>query len=473
MKKLHIILLLSVAIAAWGQEDINSPQKFALVIGNANYINFGALQNPVNDANDMEATLRSLGFTVDKVIDGSLSQMENATIRLRNRLSEAGNNSIGFFYYAGHGLEMGGVNYLIPTDANIPDRLYLRERAYSAQIMLDMLNEAKNGLNIVVLDACRDFPAAWSRSLNRGLAVVANPPANHIIMYATGAGTIANDGTGRNGFFTGYLLNNLKQPGIDVNEVFRRTMGDVARASNNEQRPALYTDFSDIVYLGSGPVAAKPVQPAQPTQERPSIPDEPAQEQPMLVQIPAGSRPPSTIPDNYRVNRDHRKKWVYVDFYFAYGNYKNAETSSFGEDFNSINSNIFGGGIQLDIIPLDYVFSNSFAIELAARTGYIVGGNSDGSAFQFPILGNIGLRYNRVGVSFNAGYSLGLTTGFTLGTTLGVQLYPGIIFIDFMSIPYEKKRLFDNFKADSAMFLTVGYKIGIGPYKERGYNKNK
>jgi len=246
MNKIYIILLFFVITTnTYGQE------KYALVIGNSDYTNFGTLQNPVNDANDMKDVLENLGFIVDILLDGTLNQMENAAIRLRNRLSEAGNDSISFFYYAGHGLEMSGINYLIPADANIPDRNFLRERAFSVQIMLDMLNDSRNSLNIVVLDACRDFPASWGRSLNRGLAVISNPPANHIIMYATGAGNVANDGIGRNGLFTGYLLENLKQTELDINEIFRRTMGDVAESSNNQQRPALYTDFAKTIYFDS------------------------------------------------------------------------------------------------------------------------------------------------------------------------------------------------------------------------------
>ena len=252
MKKCIAILLFLIVAVVYGQE------KQALIIGNSNYSNFGTLRNPENDANDIEIVLRSLGFTVDKILNGSLNQMENATIRLKNRLTEAGNNAIGFFFYAGHGVEMGGINYLIPSDANIPDRNFLRERAFSMQIMLDILNDSRNALNIIVLDACRDFPAAWSRSLNRGLAIVSNPPANHIIMYATGAGSVANDGTGRNGLFSSHLLSNLKQPGMEINEIFRRTMGDVARASNNQQRPALYTDFSDTVYFNSAMASPPP-----------------------------------------------------------------------------------------------------------------------------------------------------------------------------------------------------------------------
>ena len=153
MKRLLIFIFIFWSIG------IHAQQKFALVIGNAAYTNFGALGNPANDANDMAETLESLGFTVDRLINGNLNQMETATLRLKNRLMEAGRNSYGFFFFAGHGVQLDGANYLIPVDSNIPDRSFLRERALSLQIMLDMLNDAKNALNIVVLDACRDFPA--------------------------------------------------------------------------------------------------------------------------------------------------------------------------------------------------------------------------------------------------------------------------------------------------------------------------
>ena len=303
-----ILLLVSTAVV-YGQE------KYALVIGNSNYTNFGTLRNPVNDANDIEAILIRLGFTVDKVLDGSLSQMEESAVKLKNRLTEAGNDSIGFFFYAGHGLELGGVNYLIPANAIIPDRNFLRERAFSVQIMLDMLNDSRNALNIVVLDACRDFPAAWSRSMSRGLSVVSNPPANHIIMYATGAGTVANDGTGRNGLFTSHLLNNLQQPGLDVNEIFRRTMGDVAEASNNEQRPALYTDFAKTMYFDTGIASGQPL-PAQP-QNPVNTPNNPI----------AGGR--TVLPDGLYFTTDYKVQMGFFNFLlhgFGLGSFNMGDT---------------------------------------------------------------------------------------------------------------------------------------------------
>jgi hypothetical protein len=122
--------------------------------------------------------------------------------------------------------------------------------------MLDELNNAGNEFNVVVLDACRDNPFGWKRSgSSRGLSVVGNPPADSLIVYATAAGSTSADGNGRNGLFTTHLLNNLKTTDLEVMELFRRTGADVARASNNEQRPAVYNHFFGIAYLGTKPAA--------------------------------------------------------------------------------------------------------------------------------------------------------------------------------------------------------------------------
>jgi regulator of sirC expression with transglutaminase-like and TPR domain len=186
--------------------------------------------------------------------------------RLKNRLTAA-RGSYGFFYYAGHGVQSGGENYLIPVDANIPSETYLRDRAVPVQALLGELNDAGNALNIVVLDTCRDNPFSWKRSGSRGLQVVTNQPADSIIVYATSAGSAAQDGTGRNGLFTTHLLNNLKTPGLSVQELFNRTGADVRRASGGSRIPAVYSRFFETAWLGNGPVVAvqpspSPVQPA-------------------------------------------------------------------------------------------------------------------------------------------------------------------------------------------------------------------
>ena len=247
------VLVFGAVYGVFSQESEPEPaaiQKFALVIGNGNYANVTKLINPVNDADDIAVTLWELGFTVDLVKDGNLQQMEDGVSRLKGRLSDA-KNTYGFFFYAGHGVQSNGENFLLPVNANIPSESYLRDRAISVQAVLDELNQAGNELNIVVLDACRDNPFSWNRSGSRGLTLVNHQPADSILVFATSAGSTAADGEGRNGLFTSKLLNNLRTPGLDASEVFRLTGADVAQASNRQQIPAIYNQFFGVAYLGN------------------------------------------------------------------------------------------------------------------------------------------------------------------------------------------------------------------------------
>jgi len=245
MKKLFIFIFMLMAALSYSQ------QKYALVIGNGNYTNFGRLTNSLNDANDMATVLQELGFTVEIIIDGNRAQMADGIIRLKNRLSMT-QKSYGFFYYAGHGLQHNGINYLIPSNADIPSANFLGDTSISVQTMLAELNDARNELNIIVLDACRDFPSAWSRSMNRGLSVITNQPADSIIVYSTSAGSVASDGTtGRNGLFTNHLLNQLRTPGLNVHDIFNNTGAAVTQESNRQQIPAIYSQYFNTAYLGS------------------------------------------------------------------------------------------------------------------------------------------------------------------------------------------------------------------------------
>lgn len=159
----------SLGIApAYSQDNTG---RIALVIGNGNYEGMGKLANPVNDAEDMAETLSSLGFTVEVVTNAGLEKMEEAILRFRDKLT-ASQGSVGVFFYAGHGVQSGGENYLLPVDARINSESLLRTRAVPLQFVLDSLKEARNQVNIVILDACRDNPFSWARSSSRGLAVV-------------------------------------------------------------------------------------------------------------------------------------------------------------------------------------------------------------------------------------------------------------------------------------------------------------
>ncbi len=196
-----------------------SQQRIALVIGNSAYSS-GPLKNPVNDATDMAASLRKLGFKVDLKKNADLETMELAIEDFGNRLKKGG---VGLFYYAGHGVQVNGVNYLVPVGARINKESDVRYRAVDAGRILDEMANANNGLNIVLLDACRDNPFGKTfRSASRGLAIVSNAPTGTFISYSTGPGQVARDGEGRNSPYTQALLQYMQEPAVPIGNVFMK-----------------------------------------------------------------------------------------------------------------------------------------------------------------------------------------------------------------------------------------------------------
>jgi hypothetical protein len=234
-----------IVTPAFGQEK---EARFALIIGNSNYTGLGKLTNPGNDATDMAESLKALGFTVTLLRDADMRSMEQGIVRFGNALSTSP-SAIGFFFYAGHGVQSNGINYLIPTNAEIPSEAFLNTKAVAVQSLLDTLQQAGNRLNVIVLDACRDNPFSWSRSSSRGLTVVSSQPPGSIIAFATSAGSVAADGTGRNGMFTGELLKNMKKPEVNIFDVFLQTGADVKAATKGSQVPAIYNQFFEKFYL--------------------------------------------------------------------------------------------------------------------------------------------------------------------------------------------------------------------------------
>jgi uncharacterized caspase-like protein len=171
------------------------------------------------------------------------------------------NDSVGLFFYAGHGVQSGGENYLIPLGADIRTDKDLPYEALNANYILDYLNEAGSSFNMIILDACRDNPFSTFRSVGRGLAVV-EAPRGSIVMYSTGAGQVAADGIGRNSTFTAALLYHMTVDGIEVNEMVRRVMRDVANNTDGIQVPAFYSNyFGTFRFVGSG--GPGPVAPAE------------------------------------------------------------------------------------------------------------------------------------------------------------------------------------------------------------------
>ncbi|MCX5846565.1 MAG: caspase family protein [Deltaproteobacteria bacterium] len=192
-------------------------QRSALVIGNSAYSS-GPLKNPVNDAADMAAMLKKLGFSVTLKKNASLQEMEEAIESFGNRLKRGG---VGLFYYAGHGVQVNGVNYLLPIGAKINKEADVKYQAVDANKILDEMATANNGLNIVMLDACRDNPFARSfRNATRGLAIVSSAPSGTFISYSTSPGNVARDGDGRNSPYTAALLKYMQAPGLTISDVF-------------------------------------------------------------------------------------------------------------------------------------------------------------------------------------------------------------------------------------------------------------
>lgn len=214
----------------------DSRPRTALIIGNANYAE-KPLKNPVNDARSMAETLSELGFEVKLYLDATERQIKNAVRSYGNTLKERG--GVGLFYYAGHGLQADGHNYLLPVDANIQKENDVEFESVNLGRLLGELEYAENALNIVILDACRDnpFEAKFRSNGNGGLAPIYSMPVGTFIAYATAPGAVAFDGTTEHGLFTQELLSAMKQPNTKLEDVFKQVRKSVRQKSGGRQIP--------------------------------------------------------------------------------------------------------------------------------------------------------------------------------------------------------------------------------------------
>ena len=215
------------------EKNHDSRKRVALVIGNGGYKS-SPLKNPVNDAHAMAATLRRLGFEVDEKTNLGFIAMNKVIEGFGKRLKAGG---VGLFYYAGHGMQVQGSNYLLPVDTEIEDENEVRFKAVDAGLVLAKMEQARGDVNLVVLDACRNNPFARSfRSATRGLASM-DAPSGSMIAYATAPGKTAADGTGKNGVYTEELIRMLETPGLTIEEAFKRARKAVMARTNNAQVP--------------------------------------------------------------------------------------------------------------------------------------------------------------------------------------------------------------------------------------------
>ncbi|WP_395020716.1 SUMF1/EgtB/PvdO family nonheme iron enzyme [Dongia sp.] len=232
-------LLLGGALSAVPAAAETAGPRVALVIGNSRYGGeIGDLANPANDARLMAETLRKLGFTVIERIDADQKQMQRAVVDFGKSLSQAGSEATGLFYYAGHGLQVDGENYLIPVNAAIKDERDVEVEAVASNLVLKQMDFAGNAVNIVILDACRNNPLSRSfRSQVSGLAEPRRKPRGSFIAYSTAPGDVAADGASRNSPYTRALVDAIQKPGAALEEIFRDVRSSVMAATQQKQVP--------------------------------------------------------------------------------------------------------------------------------------------------------------------------------------------------------------------------------------------
>ena len=261
--KMFRSLFFAVVVWASAGAGAHAEQRVALVIANSAYKNVARLQNPANDAKAVVAMFKAAGFdSVDLRSDLNVADMRRT---LREFSAKARGADMAVIYYAGHGVEFDGINYLVPVDATLEMDADVYDEAFALDRVLVSIESAKQ-LRLIILDACRDNPFAKtmkrtlaSRSIGRGLARVEPSSPNTMIAFAAKAGSIAYDGDTRNSPFAVALVEHLAKPGLDLRKAFGFVRDDVLKATNYRQEPFVYGS------LGGNDVALVPaVQVPQP-----------------------------------------------------------------------------------------------------------------------------------------------------------------------------------------------------------------
>lgn len=214
-------------------------RKIALVIGVQNYINVAPLRHSLNDASAMATSLKAKGFEVDLLLDPpGKKEVRDAIARYYN-LMRIQQNAVGIIYYAGHGIQFEGENYLIPASASLQVPGDLEEQCVRMNMVMSVLTSSDANMNILLLDACRSnsFPS-FNRDVAPGLGRV-EAPKGSIVVFATQPGTVASDGSGQNGLFTSKLLKYIDEPGLNIGDVLRKVKQDVNLESGGKQLPSV------------------------------------------------------------------------------------------------------------------------------------------------------------------------------------------------------------------------------------------
>ncbi|MBT8078874.1 MAG: caspase family protein [Gammaproteobacteria bacterium] len=284
---LSILLLFGLVLL---QSDARSDagDKIALVIGNSDYA-FSPLVNPTNDAADMGAALEALGFEVTVLLNADQRAMKRAIDEFGRKLDR--DRGTGLFYFAGHGVQVRGRNYLVPVNARIRTENDVEYESVDAGRVLAKMEDAGNELNIVILDACRNNPFARSfRSARNGLASI-DAPSGSLIAYATAPGSVAADGSGRNGLYTANLLRAMQVPGLGLEQVFKRVRVAVREATDGLQTPWENTSLEGDFYFIPPERRVATQQPA--SRQAAPVVSTPVDRQPQSAKVTDTAQPPA------------------------------------------------------------------------------------------------------------------------------------------------------------------------------------
>ncbi len=301
---MHSKALFQIALSAFLSLfciSVFAGERHALVVGNSNYQFTSSLANPQNDADLMARTLEQAGFQVTRIIDANLHDFKEAMLNFGRKL-RGENIDAGLFYYAGHGIQVNGVNYLVPTSANIQNEDEVDLETLEINDFLRVMNSSNSKVNIVILDACRNNPFARSfRSINGngGLAPVQAPKGTYIA-YATAPGQVASDGDGKNSPYTLALAKAMQNPGVPIERVFKSARVDVLAQTNEQQVPWEVSSITGEFYFKNDQQASTP-QPAAPIAPPPKAPEKPVQK---LASLPKEKSIHAPAPDVRECSRD-------------------------------------------------------------------------------------------------------------------------------------------------------------------------
>jgi len=245
-----LVFLLSVSFATSAMAE-----RIATLIVNSDYERNGwDLPNPVRDGKLMKTALEGVGFKVALFENASEDEMEAAFVDHGKRIKAAGSDAVGFFYFAGHGVQSEGFNYLIPVDMNAYTEQDVWAQAPRLGLLMQALKAAGNATNFIILDACRDNPLpSASRSASAGLAA-AGKVRGTLVAYSTAPGTVAEDGKGNTSPFASALATHIKTPGLSAEALFRRVASSVEIQTNMRQQPWVESGLrgADFCFAGCG-----------------------------------------------------------------------------------------------------------------------------------------------------------------------------------------------------------------------------